>query len=368
MKKIIFPLCTLSSTVIGVGIFSLPYITSTIGIWTMLGYFLVLGALVVTVHLFFSELALKTPDYKRLPGFAGFYLGKIGKNISLVSAILGMSGAILAYLIVGGGFLTNLLSPILGGNNLFYTLLYFALGASLIFFGIKAICKIEFWGLILFILTLFLIFAKGIPFLKIENLLIKTGGISNIFLPYGPVLFTLWGASLIPEVEEMLGNRKDLLKKTVFFAIFISVLIYFFFIFSVLGITGSQTTESALTGLRNFLGEGIVNLGLFFGIITTFTSFLAIGLTLKKVFWYDLKINKNLSWLITCFFPLVLFLIGLRNFIPVISFVGGTTLGIDGILILLMYKKVQKKNIFIILPLILILFGGIIYEILYFLK
>ena len=368
IKKIIYPITTIAGTTIGVGLFSLPYIASRVGIWIMLGYFLVLGILVILVGLFFGELSVKTPDFKRLPGFAKIYLGNWGEKISLVSVILGSFGAILAYLIVGGKFLENLLSPIFGGSNIIYTLFYFSLGASLIFFGIKAVSKIEFWGLVLFFVILLAIFIQGFPFLKMENLFVKTGGAGDLFLPYGAVLFSLWGVALIPEVEEMLKKNKNLLKKIIPFAILIPMLVYVFFIFLILGISGSQTTESAITGLRNFLGNEIVSLGLFFGLMTTFTSFIALGLNFKKVLWYDLKIKKNLAWAITCFVPLFFFLIGLKSFISVISVVGGVMLGIDGILILLMYKKIKPRKKFLIYPLVLIFLAGIIYEIVYFIK
>jgi len=376
-KNYIYPIATLSGTIIGVGLFALPYITLKVGFWVMCGYFLVLGALVILVHQFFGELALKTPDYKRLPGFAKIYLGNWGERIAYISAILGIFGAILAYLIVGGEFLTELLSPIFGGGNLFWTIIYFLAGAILIFFGIKAIAKVEFWGLILFFLVLILIFLRGRYLINIENLFPPISNfkfqISNFFLPYGVILFSLWGAALIPEVEEMLGEKKKLLLKIIPVAILIPIIIYLFFIYLILGITGPQTTESALVGLKNFLGNRIVSLGFLFGLLTTFTSFIALGLTLKKVFWYDLKIGKNIAFAITCFIPLVLFLIGVKQFIPVISFVGATMLGIDGILILLMYHKKIKnqkskiKNL-LVYPLILIFLGGIIYEIIYFLK
>lgn len=371
--KLIYAIATLSGTIIGVGLFALPYVTLKVGFWVMLGYFLILGPLVILVHLFFGELALKTPDFKRLPGFAKFHLGNFGEKIAFISTILGIFGAILAYLIVGGKFLENLLSPIFGGDSLIYTLFYFSIGASLIFFGIKTIARVEFWGLILFFIILFAIFFRGESLIKIENLF-PSPDISSIFLPYGVILFSLWGATLIPEVEEMLGERKDSLKKIIPIAILISIIVYLFFIYLILGITGSQTTESALTGLRDVLGDGMVSLALCFGLLTTFTSFITLGLTLKKVFWYDLKIGKNLAWAITCFIPLILFLIGFKNFIPVIFFVGGVMLGIDGILILLMYRKLQFKTqkskikSFLIYPLVLILLLGIIYEIIYFLK
>ena len=371
MPKFIYALATLSGTIIGVGLFAVPYVTLKVGFWVILGYFLILGTLVILVHLFFGELALKTPDFKRLPGFAKIYLGNWGERAAFLSTILGIFGAILAYLIVGGEFLTELLSPILGGNSLIYTLFYFAIGAALIFFGIKAIAKVEFWGLVLFFIVLFLIFLRGKYLINIENLFPQVSNfgfrISDFFLPYGVILFSLWGAALIPEVEEMLGEKKNLLLKIIPIAILIPIFVYLFFIYLILGITGPQTTESALSGLRNFLGEGIVSLAFFFGVLTTFTSFIALGLTLKKVFWYDLKIEKNIAFAITCFIPLALFLIGIKQFIPVISFVGATMLGIDGILILLMYKKINPRNL-LIYPLFLILFGGIIYEIIYFLK
>jgi len=367
-NRLILAISTLSGTIIGVGFFALPYVTLKVGFWVILGYFLALGALVILIHLFFGELALKTPDFKRLPGFAKIYLGNWGQVLAYISIILGIFGALLAYLIVGGEFFTELLLPIFGGNSLIYTLFYFVIGASLIFFGITAIAKVEFWGLVLFFIILFAIFFRGESFITIGNLF-PSPDFSYIFLPYGIILFSLWGATLIPEIEEMLGERKKLILKIIPIAILIPIIVYLFFIYLILGITGSQTTESGLSGLRNVLGNGVVSLALFFGVLTTFTSFIALGLTLKKVFWYDLKIEKNLSFAITCFIPLALFLIGIKQFIPVISFVGGIMIGIDGILILLMYQKIKTGKIkFLTIPLILVFVLGIIYEIIYFFK
>ncbi len=133
LKEIILPIAVISSTIVGVGLFSLPYIASKVGFVIMLGYFLVLGVIVAIIHLIFGELSLATPDFKRLPGFAKLHLGEWAKNITFFSTVFGISGAILAYLIVGGEFLNSLLSPIFGGSNSFYTYVYFTLGAVLIF-------------------------------------------------------------------------------------------------------------------------------------------------------------------------------------------------------------------------------------------
>jgi hypothetical protein len=53
--------------------------------------------------------------------------------------------------------------------------------------------------------------------------------------------------------------------------------------------------------------------------------------------------------------------------VGLVSFIGGILLGIDGIFILLMYKKIDGKKI-IVYPLSLVFLAGIIYEIVYFIK
>ena len=362
MKKSIYALATLSGTIIGAGIFSLPYIASKVGIEIMLAYFLVLGPVAIIVHLFLGELSLKTPDFLRLPGFVGFYLGDKAKTVALISSILGIFGALLAYLIIGGQFLAALSNC----SVLLCTFVYFIGGVFFIYFGIKTISKIELAGLILFFFILIGILFRGWTSFKLDNLFPMSDP-NYFFLPYGAILFSIWGASLVPEIEEMLGGKKHLLKKIIPIAILIPILISFLFIILVLGITGSQTTETAIDGLYSVLGNGIISLGLLFCLFATFTSFITLGLTLKKIFWYDLKIEKNKACLITCFVPIFLFLIGLQNFIQVIGLAGGILLSIDGILIILMYRKLNKKQFrFLTIPLILLFVLGIICEIIYF--
>jgi tyrosine-specific transport protein len=365
MRKIIYPVATLSGTIVGVGLFALPYVASKVGLPIMLGWFGVLGALVILVHLFYGEVALKTPDYKRFPGFADYYFGEKGKKIALLTTIFGLEGAILSYLLVGGEFLTQLFQPHFGYGGLFYTFVYFLFGAALIYFGIRAIAKIELWGLVIFLVILLGIFVRGLPYFKINNLFPKPQ-FPQIFLPYGIILFSLWGAALIPEVEEMLGKEKKLLREVIFISLLAAIFIYLFFTITILGITGSATTPSALPGLRSFLGDGVVTLTLWFGLLTTFTSFISLGLTLKRVFNYDLGLSSSVSWMITCFVPFFFYLVGVQNFISLISFLGAVFLGIDGILILLMYKKIKLASTPLLYFLILVFLGGIIYEIFYF--
>ncbi len=366
MWRIIYAISILSGTIIGVGFFALPYLTLQVGPWLMLSYFVILGTVVILLHYFFAEIAIKTADLKRLPGFVKEHLGLSYYRIALIVGILGILGANLAYLIVGGRFLSAITEPILGFGDNFYTFFYFLIGSLLIFFGAKAIGQVQFWGLILLLIIFLTTFIQEREAIDISSLTFELD-FSYFLIPYGVVLFSLWGLGLVPEAEEILGKRKDLLKKIVIWAIIIPIIIYLFFIFLILGLMGTATPPDALTGLQNFLNDELVFLILFLAVLTTFTSYIALGLTLKKILWYDLGINRILAWIITCFPPLIFYFLGAKDFIQVIALIGGTMLAIEGILVSLMYRKVGRASLKpLVYPIIFILVIGAVCQIIFF--
>ncbi len=369
--KVLYGISILAGTIIGAGLFSLPYITSVVGIWIMVGYIVFVGVISILIHYFLGEVCLKTPDFLRLPGFAKYHLGKNAQKIAYISGITGMLGAILAYLILGGEFLADLLSPSFGGNAVHYTTIYFFVSCIFIYSGIKAISKVEFWGIIIFVALLLITFVHGLGEITLENISFVREGKFDLFLPYGALLFALWGGALIPEIEEMLslGKERKKLLKIIPAGIIISLFISLLFIVTIIGITGENTTREALVGLGSHLGGEIASLMLVFGLLVIFTSLITIGLTVKKILWYDLKVPEKLSWAITCFIPFFLFLAGVKDFIMVIGVVGATMIAIDAILVLLMYEKIKTKKIRLVTyPLIIIFLLGIIYEVFYFLR
>lgn len=367
LKHYAYPVATLSGSIIGVGFLSLPYIAVKVGIWPMLFYFAVLSLIMVCLHAIFGRISLKTPDFKRWPGFVGFYFGDKAKKVVSVLQIFGTFGVLLAYLIVGSQFLKEIFSPAIGGSLFAYVFCYFAVLSAVSYFGVKVTSRIVFWALLLLVFSIILVFYQGFEAMHWSNIFASSFNLdfSNALLPYGAIIFSLWGTGLIPEVEEMVRGHKQSLKKIIVISTLIPAVFYLAFMFLVLSISGASTTESALSGLGNFLGRGAVLAALFMGVITTFNGFLAQSTLLKKIFIYDLNVKKFPAWAMVCLTPFVLFLLGINSFIWVISFIGGIFLSIDGIIILLMYKKIGGKNI-IIYPLALIFILGIIYEIVYF--
>lgn len=363
-------------TVIGVGIFALPFMALKAGFFIVVCYFLFMALIAISINLIYGQVILGSEKVHRLPGYVGEYLGEKWKKITFLVIAVGLMGALLAYLIIGGQFLNSSLSPYFGGNPILYTLLFFILASYLVFRGIKSISGVELFLLFLLFVILIVFLIRAFPFVDITYF--KSLNMGFLALPYGVILFSLWGSAVIPEIKEMLSNRlpagmvRRNLRKVIFWGIAIAGLVYLLFIFIVLGASGPATSKEAISGLEQVLGDNVIKLGFIFGIITCFTSFIALALTLKKVFWYDFGISKNLAWLLTCFIPLFLFLLGLREFIDVISFTGAIALGLEGMIIVFLYRAFLKKKLNkSVNPLVYFLVGifilGIILELVYFL-
>ncbi len=340
-KNFLFALATLIGTIVGAGIFGLPYVIERSGIIPGFFYFFILGGAVLLIHLCFGEVILRTKEKYRLPGFSQKYLGKLGRNLVMISVITGVIGALLAYLILGGEFLKILLSPFLNLSEVQFTLIFWLVLAFFVLRGIKLIAPAEFFTNILFFLIIVIILGFCFPKFDISNLTILDP--PNIFLPFGVILFSLIGWSAIPEMIDFLkfsSERKNI-KRIIILATIIVIFFYILFTIFVIGVTGKNTSQDTLSGLIPFLGGKIIFFIALAAIITLADSFLVLGLYLRNTFIYDFKLPKIISFLFACGLPLILFLIGFRSFITTIGFIGTIVGVIEGIIIILLFRKAK---------------------------
>jgi len=339
-KNFLFALSILIGTIVGAGIFGIPYVISKSGIMPGFFYFLTLGVLVILIHLFFGEIVLRTKEQYRLPGYAQKYLGNWGKILITISTIVGLVGACLAYIIIGGDFLKIILAPFLNLSNFYFSLIFWAVLAFFIFRGIKLIAPAEFLMNIALIFVFFLIFGLALPKINLQNFTLIN--LESIFLPYGIILFSLSGWIAVPAMLGILkGEEKKKIKKIIILVITFIVILYSLFTLAVIGASGGNVTPEALQGLIPFLGSQIIVLGALVGLLAIATSFLIIGNYLQNTFFYDYKIPRWGAAFIAFGLPLILFLIGFRQFIGVIGFVGIIYGVIEGILIILIFKKAK---------------------------
>lgn len=331
----------LVGTIIGAGIFGLPYVAAKSGFVPVIIYLAVLTVVVVLMHLLYGEVVLRTNGKHRMVGYAEIYLGKWGKRFSTLSVILGSYAGLLIYIILGGIFLHNLLGGFLGGSAATWSVIMFFAAFMFIWGGLKVVSFLEMVLSFLLIGAIFVFLARGFSLVNFANFSVSANW-ADIFLPYGVILFSLTGGSIIPDLAGVLDDDEKRLKKTIIWGTLIPAMVYFLFIVVVFGITGAATTPDAITGLEKVYGDGFIKIGALVGFLAVITSLLAFGTNLKKTFNYDYHIPKTLSLILALFVPFLIFLSGFDNFIRVIGFSGAVMGGIDGVLIILMYQKADR--------------------------
>lgn len=371
-NKLFSAIAILVGTIVGAGIFGIPYAISKVGIIAGIIYLVVLGSFVLIITLGYGEVVLRTRGEHQMTGYAGKYLGVWGKRILSFTLISSIYGALLAYMIGVGDFLDTLLSRFFGGSPFFYSLVFFAVASLVVLAGLKTVASTE--RILVFILSLVVVLIGVLVsrYIRLENF--SGLELNYLFLPYGIILFAFTGATAVVDMRKILFGEERKLKKAIIFGYLIPFVIYLAFTFFVVGVTGKATSEEAVRGLANSLGDGIAALGAILGILTMSTSFFILGLVLKEIYIYDYKIRKLSAWWWTIFIPFFVFILGLTGFIKVIGLVGAIVGGVDGIIILAMWQKAKKlgdqKPAFsfnlpkIIYYFLFLVFGlGVLYEI-----
>lgn len=364
-NKTLKAIAVLVGTTIGAGFFGIPYAVTKVGFSVGLIYLLILGLLTLVLNLIYGEVILRTPGDHQLTGYGQIYFGKTGKAIATFGLFTGLYGALLAYLIKIGEFI-SLVSGI--SIPLFFSLVFFTIASTAIFFGLKTIAKIELVLVSLILLFIVILAFIGLPHLQSTNyeLTMDQLSINNLFFPYGVILFALAGYSAIPEMEEVLRQNHRKLKKAIIAGSLIPLVVYLVFAIIIVGISGKQTSDDAISNLALHLPNWIVKFGAGLGILTMSTSFLAIGYVLREVWHRDFRLSKTAAFVWAVFPPLVLFLLGSRSFIAVLEITGALTGGFTGILIIACFLQAKKQGrrapaYFLSIPEVLLLILGVIF-------
>jgi tyrosine-specific transport protein len=164
------------------------------------------------------------------------------------------------------------------------------------------------------------------------------------------------------------GRYKRRYKRAIIWGTVIPGILYLIFAFVVMGITGQNTSMEAISGLVGTLGSKIVLLGSVFGFLATITSFFILGLSLRESYIYDFGFNKKWAWFITCFAPVVLFALGVQNFVLLITILGALIGLIECVVVILIHKKVIKRQNFLSYALICLFITGFICTVLNLVK
>ena len=331
------------SGLIGAGLFALPYSVNVSGaFWSFINLVLAFFA-VLSVHLVYGEVVMNTKSLHRVPGYIKIYLGGFFGKLAKITSLLGINAIILVYAILAGIFLSH----IFGGSQFVWSLVFLVSNSVVLF--LSRAKDIGFLNIILMVPLLLTI-------LFISFLSAKNGSLSNIsflgsdpFFSFGVFVFALSGMSSIADSREVFLNQNNLeaargLRSSIVLGTTLPLILYIIFILGVLMASGGTITEDALSGLSGTLGNKILVLGAFMGLLAIFRAALTLSYDLQEIYELDLVEGKRFSWALAGVLPIFLFLIIPKDFIKIISIVGGVLIAIDGILIVFILRKMRRTG------------------------
>lgn len=340
-KNIILPASILAGTIIGAGVFSLPFVFSQAG-WALGAGLLFLATLIVYfIYLLYADIIVRTPGDHRFIGYARTYLGENSFWLTVLMAVVEMIFALTIYIILGISFF-QLFSEISSQGAL---LIFWAIGSFFIFLNIRRMAIAEFLINVGIISIIAGIFFFGFPELNLADY--ERFDFSKLLIPFGPILFALAGR---PAIEEMHPYFKEevvplsFMKPAILWGTLVPAVVYFAFILGIFGLSSGIVAENAVSGLVGRISyQFLAGIGIL-GLLSLWSSYILIGLNVKEILFLDLGINRKISGLLVVGLPLALYLTGFTGFVMLVSFVGGLFLSLEGILIILMWMRMNKVS------------------------
>jgi amino acid permease len=369
-KQFLHATAILIGTMVGVGVFAIPFAFAKSGFWIGFLFLVFIAFTTVLMNMIYGEVILRTHRDHQIVGYTQFYLGNFWKKVMFFSIILTTYAALLAYIIIAGEFIMNILSPFYYISAFGYSIWFFVVVSVLIFLGLRTVAWVELGLACLFVIVIALIFATGFGKIDFANYAVLN--YDMWFFPYGVLLFAFAGLSGIPIQRQILVGEENKLKKSITFAVAFAAILYFIFAFTVMGISGEATSPDAISGLVDLVGGKIIFLGSLFGILAVSTSFIMLGTGLLQIFNLDYGFGKKFSWLLVIVPPLLLFIGGLRNFIDVIGLAGGVAVGLEAFILIWVFIKAKSHGdrlpeyslsvpVWVLYLLAFVFAGGIVY-------
>jgi amino acid permease len=334
----------LFGTIVGAGIFGLPYVIVKTGYLVGLFWMIVLAGAVLMTHLMYAEIVLRTPGNHRLVGYVGIYLGPFASKIETVSSTLGLYGGSLAYLLLGGLFIGQLFSAFAQVGQLSGAFMMFLFGVAAVIWGTAFLSRFDFWLTIGEMSAFLLLSAIAFTAFSPGHLAAPVDW-AEAFLPYGVVLFAYGGLSAVSEVRAMLGDRPEAVRKAVRAGTLMAAGLTILFVTAVIGALGGDVSEESVGGLVKKFGGALPIIGGATGFLSLLTSYVVFTAYLKDQFQHDFRWKPAVAAILAVGVPMILALIGVRSFGRIVELIGSVLIGIEGVFIGLMYLKIKKTAV-----------------------
>ncbi len=333
-------------TVIGAGIFSLPFALQRSGIVLFVTLLVIVGYVMVRVNIFVYEIVTHTRAKHQIPGYISLILGPGWGRVALYMMMFATGGSLVAFAFLGGTFIAQLL-PISEqlGTMLFYT---FATAVILLAGTKLEAVDMVFTGIKMSLLAVIVL--AMIVVLPFETAKVPFTA-TDPFSVLGAILFAYTGFS-----TSAVLHRGAMTKKSIHVAQLVTFVTYL--LFSLVAYFFIDFTSFALPNRQLDL---LFNLA---GVFVVLTPYLVISMIGRETLIKDVRFHERTAIGVMAFVPFLFILFRIGSFLEVLSFTGGVFIAAVGMMICQAYARVfPKKRAFEVLFIQLIFLACIVLEI-----
>lgn len=369
-RTFILPASILAATIIGAGMFALPYTFAKAGLGTGFFYLALFGGIFSILHLMYAEIGYANEGHHRLVGHAEKYLGRGGRYITAITSTLGMVFTLTIYLVLSMSFGT-LLAPQIPDYAILIA--FWVLGSIVIFWEVNMLARVE--SLITFGIMLIITTIAIAGFGNAGSSGVQSFSQEMMMLPFGAVLFSLAGRVAIPALAGYFKNNNLDVKNVrpaIIGGTLTPVVLYALFVVGVIGLSG-EVSEDAVRGISATLHPILVWLTGLLGMLAIWSSYIVVGRDFRKSLEYDFGVPKTFKAIAVVGLPMLLYIGGFQNFLALVALAGSIFVGIESMLTVMIWKKARAHyhgpRILPRIPalmqyaIILVFLSGVVYEI-----
>lgn len=300
---------------VGAGILSVPYLASHNSFRESV-FILIFAYLVALVlHLIIAELSYNNNGAQFVKCFdSELFAGKIKTVLTWT-----------AFILLGVSVIVNVSAFLTGAAAVFAQwfglpdfvgiLVFYVLGASVVFVGMKLVGICEKYAVIAMVIVMGVIFVATLM-RGTEALPTGWRGFNNALALLGMISFSLSAVMSTPQVVKGLGGDKKRIRSSIALGLAVNAsLIFLITLTTLLGTGGDVSEEGAFVDLARRFGGWVAVVGYVFTLLALATSFWANTLNLRDIVSEQTGWGRRLSWLIASLPCLVLAILGLDSFV-----------------------------------------------------
>ena len=363
MRQFLLAVGLLAGTIMGAGIFSLPYVFRQVGTGLGTVYLVAFALIYFVIHWRYAQVLHANQAGHHFFYFAKKYLPQWAARLASFTVLGGLLFTLTVYLILSASFANIAFN----GFSSTAVIMFWLLGSVFIFVRTWVLGVAEIVGIGgIALIVLVILFTGGVGTVDVP--VIQPVSIPLLLLPFGPLLFAFAARSAIPKVYEVYRSAREKfsLKRAIFWGTMIPIVVYLFFVVGVLRLVPDVAPDTISS--LGFLSPTVMLLIGVMGLLTLWTSYIMIGSNVFDILRTDVFKSRWASGIVAVFAPLTLYTLGIQNFLAAVSITGGIFLALEASFVMMIWAKAEPRRYVVLatVPLYIIFAVGAAYEVVRF--